>query len=44
VQAGERVIEPPTLSNLAFEWFIQGDANRNAAVDVTFRKKGRRMR
>jgi hypothetical protein len=32
------------LSNLAFEWFIQGDANRNAPVDVTFRKKGRRVR
>ena len=37
---GELVIEPPTLINLGFEWFIQGDANRNAAVDVTFRKKG----
>src|SRR5262245_27038183 len=37
---GELVIEPPTLINLGFEWFIQGDANRNASVDVTFRKKG----
>ena len=34
---GELVIEPPTLINLGFEWFIQGDANRNAAVAVTFR-------
>jgi hypothetical protein len=37
---GELVIEPPTLINLGFEWFIQGDANRNAAVDVAFRRKG----
>ncbi|HKE87713.1 MAG TPA: hypothetical protein VKB50_28360, partial [Vicinamibacterales bacterium] len=40
VVPGELVIEPPTLINLGFEWFIQGDANRNAAVEVTFRKKG----
>ena len=40
VIAGELVIEPATLINLGFEWFIQGDANRNAAVDVAFRKKG----
>jgi hypothetical protein len=40
VVPGELVIEPPTVINLGFEWFIQGDANRNAAVDVAFRKKG----
>ncbi|HEY9462182.1 MAG TPA: hypothetical protein VIR54_03785, partial [Vicinamibacterales bacterium] len=40
VVPGELVIEPPTLINLGFEWFIQGDANRNAAVEVAFRKKG----
>ena len=40
VVTGELVIEPATLINLGFEWFIQGDANRNAAVDVAFRKKG----
>ena len=40
VVAGELVIEPATLINLGFEWFIQGDANRNAGVDVAFRKKG----
>jgi hypothetical protein len=34
------VIEPPTLINLGFEWFIQGDANRNASVTVSFRKSG----
>lgn len=40
VLAGELVIEPPTLINLGFEWFIQGDANRNATVAVSFRKTG----
>jgi hypothetical protein len=40
VVTGELVIEPPTLINLGFEWFIQGDPNRNASVDVAFRKKG----
>ena len=39
---GELVIEPPTLINLGFEWFIQGDDNRNASVAVSYRKKGRR--
>ena len=38
--AGELVVEPPTLINLGFEWFIQGDANRDAAVRVTFTKRG----
>jgi hypothetical protein len=37
---GEFVIEPPTLINLGFEWFVQGDDNRNAAVAVSYRKKG----
>ena len=37
---GELVIEPPTLINLGFEWFIQGDANRNAAVAVSYRRQG----
>ena len=38
--AGELVVEPPTLINLGFEWFIQGDANRNATVRVTFTRPG----
>src|SRR5215813_15043526 len=37
---GEFVIDPPTLMNLGFEWFIQGDDNRNATVAVSYRKKG----
>ncbi|HEY8519910.1 MAG TPA: hypothetical protein VIN61_07515 [Gammaproteobacteria bacterium] len=40
VVAGEVVIEPPTLINLGFEWFIQGDSNRNAAVEVRYREAG----
>jgi hypothetical protein len=34
------VVEPPTLVSLGFEWEIDGDDNRNAAVDVSYRKKG----
>ena len=33
-------VEHPTLLNLGFEWAIDGDANRNAVVDVRFRKAG----
>ena len=40
VTAGEFLIDPPTLINLGFEWFIEGDDNRNAAVEVSYRKQG----
>src|SRR6202047_2558654 len=40
VKAGEFVIDPPTLINLGFEWVIQGDDNRNAKVEVAYRKQG----
>ena len=40
VWAGELLIEPPTLINLGFEWFIEDDNNRNAAVAVSYRKTG----
>src|SRR5712671_3211696 len=40
VKAGDLVIDPPTLINLGFEWIISGDDNRNAKVDVSYRKKG----
>jgi hypothetical protein len=40
VTAGEFLIDPPTLLNLGFEWFITGDDNRNANVEVRFRKAG----
>ena len=40
VRAGELVVEPPTLINLGFEWWIEGDDNRNASVAVSFRVRG----
>jgi hypothetical protein len=38
--AGELSVEPPTLLSLGFDWKISGDDNRNAQVEVTYRKKG----
>lgn len=43
VAPGEFVIDPPTLQNLGFEWFIDGDANRNASVAVRYRRQGERQ-
>ncbi len=40
VTSGEFITEPPTLMSLGFEWQIQGDDNRNAAVSVFYRRKG----
>jgi len=40
VQPGRLLVDPPTLLNLGFEWEISGDANRNASVEVSFRKTG----
>lgn len=37
---GDFVIDPPTLVSLGFAWKISGDDNRNARVDVSYRKKG----
>jgi hypothetical protein len=37
---GEFVIDPPTLINLGFEWLIEGDDNRNATVEVAYRRAG----
>ncbi|MCX6613412.1 MAG: hypothetical protein NTW74_21510 [Acidobacteria bacterium] len=31
-------VEHPTLHNLGFDWLIDGDTNRNASVEVRFRK------
>lgn len=36
----EFIIEPPTLMCAGFEWTISGDENRNASVQVRFRKNG----
>jgi hypothetical protein len=38
VTPGAFVTERPTLKSLGFEWKINGDDNRNAAVAVTYRK------
>jgi hypothetical protein len=40
VTPGEFIIEHPTLINLGFEWHIDGDANRTASVEVSYRKQG----
>ena len=40
VKPGELIIDHPTLINLGFEWLIQGDDNRNAQVEVSYRKQG----
>src|SRR3954463_4922660 len=34
------VVEPPTLINLGFEWFVDGDDNRNSSVAVSYRHVG----
>ena len=38
--AGEFLVEPPTLICLGFEWAITGDDNRNATVEVSYRRVG----
>ena len=40
VKPGEFLVDHPTLINLGFEWVIEGDDNRNAQVDVSYRRKG----
>jgi hypothetical protein len=40
--SGEFAVEPPTLVSLGFEWRIMGDDNRDAHVDVAYRRKGDR--
>src|ERR1700704_2558505 len=40
VTPGEFLVDPPTLINLGFEWFVDGDDNRNATVAVTYRRQG----
>jgi hypothetical protein len=40
VTPGEFIIDHPTLINLGFEWLIEGDDNRNAQVEVSYRQRG----
>ena len=41
--SGKFTVELPTLVSLGFEWRISGDDNRNAQVDLTYRKKGQQQ-
>ena len=34
------VTDPPTMENLGFRWYIEGDDNGNGIVEMTYRKKG----
>ena len=38
--SGQFIAERPTLISLGFEWHIEGDDNHNAAVSLSYRKKG----
>lgn len=40
VTSGKLVTGAPTLLSLGYEWIIDGDANRNARVDIAYRVKG----
>src|SRR5262245_16200519 len=40
VTALELSVEPPTLISLGVDWRIDGDDNRNAKVDVEYRRVG----
>ena len=40
VNPGQFIVEPPTLTNLGFEWHISGDNNRNAIVAAEYRVFG----
>ena len=37
---GQFFIDPPTLENLGFRWYVDGDKNRNATVAVSYRVEG----
>lgn len=40
VRGKKFIVEPPTLENLGFEWYLDGDVNRNATVKVEYRIAG----
>ncbi len=40
ITPGEFIVEPTTILCAGFEWMVDGDDNRNATVEVSFRKKG----
>jgi hypothetical protein len=44
IAPGDFVVDHPTLINLGFEWVVEGDDNRNASVEVSYRKQGETRR
>lgn len=40
VSSGEFIVEPATFHNAGFEWKIEGDDNRDATVEVSYRMDG----
>ena len=38
--SGSFLVEPPAITALGFDWRISGDDNRNAQVEVSYRRKG----
>lgn len=40
VRPGRFIVGHPTLLNLGFQWFIEGDHDRDAAVSVRYRAQG----
>jgi len=40
VTPGRFIAEPATLICLGFEWYIEGDGNRNSSVEVSYRRAG----
>lgn len=40
IRAERFLVDPPTLENLGFRWYVSGDSNRNATVTVAFRQQG----
>jgi hypothetical protein len=43
VNPGMFVVESPTLVSLGFEWYVDGDRNHNATVEVSYRKKDKNV-
>ena len=41
IAPGEFLVDVPTLENLGFRWYVEGDSNRNASVEVSYRPAGR---
>ena len=39
IRAGRFLVDPPTLENVGFRWYVEGDSNRNARVDVDYRQR-----